>query len=546
MSDIEVFQDLASYRTHLEPHLADLEQRQHDEYLATLRDWAEADLYFFLRYILSVGKVKRKATGGYLVEHPFIFDRCRDVQGADDRVVDIWAREHFKSTIKTLAKLLWDVIHDPEQTIAVISNTLKGVMVFAKQLEEEMTNNKLLPLLWPSVFYENPRKDSPRWALGGNTQWLQVKREGNPKEATLHFYGLDSALPTGPHFGILHYDDIVTRESVTNEDRMATTLERWQSSLSLGREGGKQTYAGTFYHEADAYNHMRRELSDQYTFRIHPARDEAKRPVFYTEQYLADKRRQIGEKEWWTQWMCDPLQGESRSFALPWFRYYKVPAQDIYLQCSGYMLVDPANEKVKRSDFTVIMFVGVGPDGRWRVFDIVRDRLDPAERVAAVIDLYDIWGHSNFIECRYEKYGLMSDTFWLRQEQERQMKQFSVVEVAGKASKSDRIDRLVPQFKAGNILFPERIVKPCEYRGGAEVDLVQVFLDQEYTRYPLATHDDMLDCLSRMCEPDMPLIQPSNRATRKKKHDAWDDAFAEARRRQREGGNWISPSLESL
>jgi hypothetical protein len=67
--------------------------------------------------------------------------------------------------------------------------------------------------------------------------------------------------------------------------------------------------------------------------------------------------------------------------------------------------------------------------------------------------------------------------------------------------KNDRIRRLVPLFEAHRVYFPRRLTF-ISYEGKV-VDLVREVIDFEYIPFPVARHDDFMDCLSRICDPDM-------------------------------------------
>ncbi len=43
---------------------------------------------------------------------------------------------------------------------------------------------------------------------------------------------------------------------------------------------------------------------------------------------------------------------------------------------------------------------------------------------------------------------------------------------------------------------------------GKSVDLMQVFREEEYKAFPVSLHDDMLDALARIEEPDLNLAWP--------------------------------------
>ena len=70
------------------------------------------------------------------------------------------------------------------------------------------------------------------------------------------------------------------------------------------------------------------------------------------------------------------------------------------------MLVDSANAKKKRSDYTVIWILGLGSDRNWTVLDILRDRLDLVQRGDAIFRLHRAWNMAhNRSRVVYEQYG---------------------------------------------------------------------------------------------------------------------------------------------
>ena len=42
------------------------------------------------------------------------------------------------------------------------------------------------------------------------------------------------------------------------------------------------------------------------------------------------------------------------------------------------------------------------------------------------------------------------------------------------------------------------------------MDLVHDFVEEEFAAFPVGLHDDMLDALSRICEPDLSLVWPQH------------------------------------
>lgn len=165
--------------------------------------------------------------------------------------------------------------------------------------------------------------------------------------------------------------------------------------------------------------------------------------------------------------------------------------------------MDAASGKKKGNDYTAAWVLGLGADQNYYVLDIIRDRLNLTQRAALVMDLHRKWKPK---QVRYEKYGMMADIEHIQFVQGQENYRFDIVEVGGQVPKPDRIKRLIPLFEQGRIYLP-RSLHRTNYEGKTE-DMVDVFIQQEFKAFPVAIHDDMLDSLARIAEPDLDLAWP--------------------------------------
>ena len=84
---------------------------------------------------------------------------------------------------------------------------------------------------------------------------------------------------------------------------------------------------------------------------------------------------------------------------------------------------------------------------------------------------------------------------------------FTITPVGGKLKKEDRIRCLVPLFENTRMLLPEHCMRRT--LEGVSEDLTKIFVDEEYLPFPVGAHDDMLDGLSRIVDPEFPVRFPA-------------------------------------
>lgn len=456
--------------------------------VAFVKRLIQTDLYWLIRY----------ACGRSDIEHPWLLARCREVQSSPDGHLDLWARFHYKSTIITFGKTIQDILNNPEITIGIFSHNRPTAKKFLRQIKLELEGNNLLKSLFPDVLYLKPAEESSKWS---EDEGIIVKRVSNPKEPTLSAYGLVDSLPTGAHFMLRVYDDVVTQDSITTPEMIEKTNRAWELSLPLGMQGGKVRYIGTIYHFNDTYRLIQKRQAAKP--RLYPATVDgspAGQPVLVTHEYLQQLRREMGSHTFSSQMLQNPKGDETQGFNRENLRWFK---NNDGSGNNKYILVDPAGEKKKTSDYTAILVVGLGADGNYYIHDIIRDRLNLTQRADHIFRLHKKWKP---MRTGYEKYGMQADIEHLKDRMSRENYNFDIVPLGGQTAKNDRIRKLIPLTEEHRIYFPETVWKTLY--DGRTVDMIEQFLNEEYDAFPVPIHDDMLDCLARIVDEELGAIFP--------------------------------------
>jgi len=487
--------------------------------------------------------------GRHDVLHPWLYDRCREVELAPYGHIDLWSREHYKSTIITFAGSLQEIVNDPEITIGIFSHTRKIAKAFVKQIRGEFERNERFRSVYEDICWRKT-SHAPLWTEDAFT----VRRKSNPKEATIEGWGLVDGQPTSKHFKLRCYDDVVTLESVNTSDQVKKTTEAWEMSDNLGAHGGQVQYIGTRYSFADTYA----DILDRniVTPRIYPATHNGKidgRPIFLSQQAW-DNKKKTQRSTLAAQMLQNPLSGKEQRFLPEWFRPWFVRPATMNV----YILGDPSKGRTAKSDRTAMAVIGLDAGGNKYLLDGFCHRMTLSQRWDHLKHLHKKWSTTpgvGIVKVGYESFGQQTDDEHFRERMRTEGYVFAIEELAwpreGSASKVNRVERLQPDFEFGSFYLPGLVhvtgagtclwevdeeagqmkfrplegelqtIKAVTQRGQGYLackalsrkndekevyDLTRMLMD-EMLYFPFATHDDLVDATSRIY--DIEPVPPS-------------------------------------
>lgn len=356
-----------------------------DNYRALILD----DLFFIVRFVLKVPIANNK----------FVVDACREVEsGPKDYTLDVWAREHFKSTIITIAETIQYILKNPNHAVAIISYIRPVAKKFLGSIKDVFQNETILKKCFPDVVFADCAKET-QWSLD---EGLVLRRSTTRKEPTLGAWGLVEGMPTGLHFERRVYDDISTEDMAESPDMMEKVKMKFDSSQNLGTDEGTHRVIGTYYHHNDPLMFLRGKKvigtdDPKYFYRYKPATDDGTingSPVFLSQRRLDDLK---GTMTFNCQQLLDPSPLEDMKLNpdlfLPIERML-IP-KDVY----RFMLVDQAGDldsaKIKTGmDSWAVGVVAVEPFtddiGQSRVFleDVWITPASESEAIDQIVRMY--------------------------------------------------------------------------------------------------------------------------------------------------------------
>ena len=463
--------------------------RQKGQLQQVMRRNSEYSLFYFVVYILH----------WTFLDNDFAYCLCAKCQG-EGRWGRMWllAREHYKSTVITIAETIRDILINPEKTTVIYSYKFDSAKdLFFTPIKNELEHNEIIRLIWSDVVY-TPEDKPEVWTATA----LNVKRKNRRKEFTLTCASIYNQL-TGSHYDQMIFDDAVIEENCQTADRIEQTQKQWELSLNTGNTKNLlYCIIGTFYAYGDLYCHIRDEKLCEVI--IQPCYDVDGVPVLYTKQALEEKRKVMGASVFATQMLLDPKLGSAISFKEEDIQWWSAKT---FAGLNVYTFVDPAGEVARKRDNTVILTIGLDAADNFYLIDMVRDKLTLTQKTQ---ELFRIKRNYNPKIVFYEKNGAAIDIPHIREEQDRYNFRFPIQALVQSKAKGERIEALMPLFEQHRIWFPQGGCWHTNWEGKRE-DMLHSFIVEEFLSYPHTTHDDALDdlanilhptCISKMQRPD--------------------------------------------
>lgn len=244
-------------------------------------------------------------------------------------------------------------------------------------------------------------------------------------------------------------------------------------------------------------------------------------PERHGEKWYRERKQKT--KTWMALYQQDPQRKTGLLFKREWLQFYTTTPKPGKWPC--YMVCDPAKGKEADKDRTCILVFQATQERRLVLVDASLGRYNPDERAAEVIRLCKKWKPLRFL---YEEYGMNNDSYYLNIEMAKAKIRIHPITVGRKGranqSKETRIEGLQPDFREGRIWLPARKVNDevvphmgvtMNLAGEGEepdpCDVIDYFIEQEFCVYAgekSVPHEDMLDAMSRLHEPELSISYP--------------------------------------
>lgn len=456
---------------------------------------------FFKRDLMSlVYMLGYRDLGQFHIKQINDLSHVRDISSDQEyRRLWLWSRGFFKTSLITESHSIYLILNNPNIRILLGSNTISVAEDMLRNIKNHFTNNISLRHFFKE-FCPVPNTVG-KIEFGTSQDFTVACRTIARKEPTMMVAGVGTNL-TGLHFDYMKLDDLVTKDSVTNDSQLQASKDYYASLRHLFDKAAvpREDVVGTIYHFNDLYCVLRK--SGLFTESFIPARTRGEAvfperlPDNKLDELISDPS--VGPYQFQTQYMLNPVNPAEAKFKEEWLKEY----QNVPEGLAQYICVDPASTTKKKSDYTVLERWGVDDKGTHYLLEGIRDKFTAFQRIDA---LFAMVGRSRNLKwVKYEVIGGRHGDLEVIEERKKEKRiYFNIKETkATAASKVDRIEqRLVGQYYAGKILLPQNMYFISKYDGKV-YDFVQL-LKLEYLQFPFTEHDDILDCHAQMFEEQL-------------------------------------------
>lgn len=435
---------------------------------------------------------------------PFHVELIRHQQASRENL-GLAPRGYGKSTIRTIARAIFEVLRDPDIRILIVSKTALQAEVFLREIKQHLeANQELISTFGYQV--------GEKWDL---REVNVAGRRAGWKESTITTLGVGGPVASR-HYDLILADDLVDEKNSRTELQREQVRTWYFKTLypTVVDETSRVWMTGTRFHPGDLWGVLEKDPAvDVLRIRaLERGPDETwltPWPEKFTVERLLELQRRMGSAIFASQYQNDVELMRGSIFRPTWFRYYDRPP-DRWERCDTWIGCDPAATKRE------VLLTGTKADTDWWTICAVsrvlqddgsyepeffvrylwRGRVTKAEYVARVRRLYEELGaQSVHVEANAAQEYLAQDLEGV----------VPVRRVTRTTDKVSRAYRLQPFFENGQVLFPSVSARGQLSSDGWED--VWAAAEDELALFPDADHDDLFDAIETAVSASLSRVQ---------------------------------------
>jgi len=265
------------------PEITDIPKKRQD----FLKDKYECffDFYKFCNKCLGFKDIE---------QNKFYPELCRFLLNDNNQKLILMPRYTFKSSIGTVAYILWRLVHNPNEAILIYSDAATKSVGFLNSVKAHIIGN-----VENSRFREMFGKweTDPKKGKWSESQIIIAPRKTGRPEPSVDTGGVGTT-KVGFHYDCIIFDDLVSDVNVTTKEQMDKVEDCYRRSLSLLRPGGDVIMLGTRWNFGDLYGRIIAEQDIKGNFGIFIKKAEENGTYFFdnigenslTKEFLSQQR----------------------------------------------------------------------------------------------------------------------------------------------------------------------------------------------------------------------------------------------------------------
>lgn len=473
-----------------------------------IREIAESDLLSFIKLVHPMRVLSNI--------HRDLIRWWTKPQASDHQLV-LLPRDHMKSALVAY-RVAWEITKDPTVRVIYLSataNLAEKQLFFIKSI----LTSPIYKRYWPEMIHGDEARRE-RWTIGEISVDHPKRKAEAIRDPTVVTAGLTTTI-TGLHFDIAVLDDIVIDENAYTEDGRGKVRHQYSLLASIESSEAKEWVVGTRYHPKDLYNDLLSTKVDTYdsdgniegAFDLYEIFERAVEDAGdgtgeflwprqqrydgkwfgFDRNILAKKRsKYLDRTQFYAQYYNNPNDPDSEVLSRDRFQYFdrqhiNQTGGNWYYKSNRlnvFASIDFAYSLQRKSDYSVIVVVGVDGNSNYYVLDIERFKTDQiSEYFVKLFQLVVKW---SFRKVRAEVTAAQSVIVQALKEQIKlnglslSIDEYRPTRTQG--SKEERIEAiLLPRYENGQI---------WHYQGGN----CQILEEELVLKNP--THDDVKDALA--------------------------------------------------